>query len=254
MWKLFLINFIIIAISIGILLFSKKIIKTDKQTRILFLILPILTILCHYSSLIYHGINDGTAMDFLRSNPNLVLMIYPCNVVMWILFILGIFWKHREKRVFRVIIDFSFFFGIVSALVGMFANVDFIRNPTLADYDVTKGIVAHGFMLMNVFALGFYKIVKIDLLPNFINLTIGVVFLGIIGAYNNLLLSVIAGDAYANSTNSMFLIHSPFEDIPFLIFPIIVLISLPIYFGIFEIIDLIAYKKGNRWIHRQFKW
>lgn len=254
MWQLFLINFIIIAFAIGFLIMSKKFIKDDKQIRIFFLVLPLLTIACHYSSLIYHGINDGTAMVFLENNPNLVLMIYPCNVVMWILFILGVFWKYREKRAFKVIIDFSFYFGIISALVGMFANVDFIRNPTLADYDVTKGIVAHGFMLMNVIALGFYKIVKIDMIPNFINLTIGVVAMGILGAYNNLLLAVVAGDAYADSVNSMFLLHSPFENVPFLVFPIIVLIALPIYFGIFEIIDLIAYKKGNRWIHRAIKW
>lgn len=254
MGALFTINFVIIAVSISFLIISKKFIKTDKQIRILFFILPLLTVACHYSSLIYHAIKSGTAMNFLVNNPNLVLPIYPCNVVMWILVIVGIFWKYREKRIFRILIDFSFFFGTISALVGMFANVDFINNPTLADYDVTKGIVAHGFMLLNILALPFYKIIKYDLLPNFINLTIGVVGMGIIGLYNNLLISVISNEEYANEINSMFLLHSPFESVPFLVFPIIVLIALPVYFGIFEIIDLIVYKKGNRWIHRKFSW
>ena len=251
-WLVF-INVICIAVAVGVLLLCKKYFNTEKQIRNVFLVLPLLTIACHYSSLLYHAFVGISSMEFLISNPNLILPIYPCNVVMWLLFVLGAFWKYRDKYVFRIIIDFCFYFGIISALVGMFANVDFIKNPTLKDYDVTKGIIAHGFMLMNIMALGFYKIVKVDLHSNFVHLTFGVVFMGILGAYNNLLIYVFAGD-YANDVNSMFLLHSPFDGVPFLIFPVIVAIALPVYFGIFQIIDLIAYKKGNRWIHREKHW
>ena len=36
-------------------------------------------------------------MDFLRSNPNLLLPIYPCNVVMWLGIVYGVS-KNKEKK------------------------------------------------------------------------------------------------------------------------------------------------------------
>lgn len=246
----------LILVIVGLLILMKKTIKTDNQIRILFLILPILTIACHYSSLLYHAIVPGTSspMDFLLGNPNLILPIYPCNVVMWLLLLVGIFWKYREKRAFRVIIDFCFYFGVVGALVGMLVNVDFIREPTLKNYDITKGIIAHGFMLMNILALPVFKIVKLDLHSNFVHLMIGVILMGVLGLYNNLLVRVTGGEGYALQVNSMFLLVSPFADVPWLKFPIIVLFVAPAYFLVFQILDLIFYEKGNRWIHREKTW
>lgn len=249
MLKLFIINFIIIAVATGILFLCKKLIKKDKQIRILFTVLPLLTIVCHYSSLIYHLIAEGSCKQFLVENPNLVLPIYPCNVVMWCLLILGICWN-KENRFKRFLVDFTFYFGIVSALVGMFANVDFVNNPTLLNYDVTKGIIAHGFMLMNIMALGFYKVPKIDLHVNFINIVISIVMMAIVGAYCNLLFYVISGSDAAYQVNSMFMIHSPFDGVPFLIYPVIAGFFIPLYFGIFQLLELIFHKKGERWIHR----
>lgn len=246
---------ILVIADFGLIILAKKVFKSEKQIRILFLIYPILTILCHYSSLIYHSFTpDYTPLQFMTNNPNLVLPIYPCNVVMWLLLLLGIFWNKRENRFFRIVIDFCFYFGIIGALIGMFVNVDFIREPTLKNFDITKGIVAHAFMLMNLFALPFFKLVKIDLHSNFAHVVVGVVGLGILGLYNSLLITVFAGENFAQIVNSMFILHSPFEGFDWVTYPVIALIGLPIYFLIFQIMDLIAYKKGNRWIHREKHW
>ena len=78
-------------------------------------------------------------VEYLADNPNLILPIYPCNVVMWSCLIIGLI-RNRESRFNKLLTDYVFWFGIFSTLVGMFANVDFINNPTLADYDITKSI------------------------------------------------------------------------------------------------------------------
>lgn len=253
MWQLVLIDIALIIVGVGLLFLSKKLFKSEKQIKILFIILPLLTIACHYSSLLYHFLKDGSQLLFLTQNPNLILPIYPCNVIMWGLLIVGIFYD-KQNKFMTILKDFCFYFGIISALIGMFANVDFINNPTLSDYDVTKGIVAHGFMLMNIMALGFYKSVKVDLHSNFVHLVIGVLGMGVIGLYNNLLITILSGEAYAKVVNSMFLLGSPFEGADWVTYPVVVAIALPVYFGIFEILDLVFYEKGNRWIHREKHW
>lgn len=249
MLKLVLLNIGLIVIISAVLFVLNKLIKSEKGRDICLLISSVLTILCHYSSLLYHYLSNGTQMDFLRSNPNLILPIYPCNVVMWCCLIYGLL-KNKKSKFADYLVDYIFWFGIVSCLVGMFANVDFVRNPTLADYDVTKGIVAHGFMLLNVLLFVVFKRVKIDLLQNIKHIVISILMMLVIGLYCNLLYTVVVSEETAYNVNSMFLIHSPFDGLPFLKYPLISVAAILLYFAVFVIIDLIKYKKGNRWFNR----
>lgn len=249
MIKLVIMNVIIIALSFGVLYIVKKNVKNEKYIKIIFIILPILTILCHYSSLLYHKIVDGSAMGFLVSNPNLILPIYPCNVVMWCLLIYA-FNQKKESKFSYFLRDYGFFFGIISALVGMFANVDFIKNPNLFEYDIFKGVLAHGFMLLNILALPFFNRIKIDLPRNMLHILISIVMMLLIGLYCNLVIKVLSGSDYEYQVNSMFLIHSPFDGVNFLTYPFIAGIAIVAYFAIFNICELFAYKKGERWFNR----
>ena len=165
MIKLFIFNSILILIIIALLILFKKLFKTDKSKAIVLLIVSLLTIGCHYSSLLYHHILDNTAFNYLKSNPNLILPIYPCNVVMWCCLILGLT-KKKESKFGIFLCDYIFWFGLISSLVGMFFNVEFFRDPKLLNYDVTKGIVAHAIMLMNVLLLPVFGLVKIKLERN----------------------------------------------------------------------------------------
>ena len=140
MGKLIIFNCILLLIiSIG-LFFCKKYIKTEKAKNLVLLLSAILTIVCHYSSFIYLNITNGATIQYLKENPNLLLPIYPCNVVMWGCLIYGLM-KNKESKGAMFLADYLFWFGIFSTLVGMFANVDFINNPSLKDYEVTKSIV-----------------------------------------------------------------------------------------------------------------
>ncbi len=211
------------------------------------------TVFCHYSSLLYHHFTDGKAMEYLSHNPNLILPIYPCNVVMWSCVVYA-FLKDKSSRVGRFLADYIFWFGIVSTLVGMFANVDFIRNPTLADFDVTKGIVSHATLLFNVLLLAIFGRVKVNVKDNMIHIAISIIEMLVIGLYCNLVFGALVSEEMAYEVNSMFLIHSPFAGVEFLTYPIIALIAIPLYFCLFAVCELFTYKKGERFYNRFSNW
>ena len=248
-----ILSLIFLSLDFGFILASKFFIKTDKQIRIMFLVMPIITIMCQYS-LFFYSLMKGTALDYIKENPNVILPIFPCNVVMWCMLVIGIGWNKKESRFIQILIDFCFYFGIFSTLVGLFANADLFNNPTLKNYDGVKSMVSHGMLFLNVIALGFYKIVKVDLLPNYIHVVIAIVMMGILGVCNNLIAYAIGGKEFAYEINSMYLIRPSYEGISWLKYQIIVPIALILYFGVFNLLDLLLYKKGNRWIQRGFHW
>ena len=254
--KLIIFNLILIGIIVGILILLKKHVKTEKGKHIVLLVVALSTIACHYSSLLYHQLcatsSFNTAFDYLKDNPNLVLPIYPCNVVMWSCLIYGLL-KNKQSKLGAFLTDYIFWFGLISCLVGMFANVDFIRDPRLTDYDVTKGIVAHAIMLLNVLLLPVFGFVKVRLEKNQLHILYSIILMLVIGLYCNLLIETIASKEFAYHVNSMFLIHSPFDGIPFLKYPLISLVAFVSYFVIFAICEMFCYKKEERWYNRLFK-
>ncbi len=250
--KLLIFNFILIAVIALGLWCTKRFVKSERNKNILLIAAAFFTIFCHYSSLLYHHFLDGTAMEYLTHNPNLILPIYPCNVVMWSCVVYALL-KNKESRVGRFLVDYIFWFGIVSTLVGMFANVDFIRNPTLANFDVTKGIISHATLLFNVLLLPIFGRVKVDIKKNMIHIVVSIIEMLIIGLYCNLVFRVLVSEEMAYEVNSMFLIHSPFEGIEFLTYPIIALIAIPLYFGLFAVCEQFSYKKGERFYNRFFQ-
>jgi hypothetical protein len=128
--KLIIFNCIVLLLIFTIVFFCKKYIKTDKSKNIVLLLSALVTIIFHYSSFIYLSITGNASVEYLKNTPNLLLPIYPCNVVMWGCLIYGIM-KNKESKGTMFLADYLFWFGIFSTLVGMFANVDFINNPSL---------------------------------------------------------------------------------------------------------------------------
>ncbi len=249
MLKLTIFNFILLII-IGALLFTvKKTVKSEKAQGILLLVAAAVTILFHYSTLIFYCITGGAALDYLKDTPNLILPIYPCNVVMWSCLILPLL-KNKNSKISRLLTDYIFWFGIFSTLVGMFANVDFINNPTLRDYEITKSIVAHATLLFNVLLLPLFGRIRIDFFENMKNMFFSVIGMYAIGLYCNLIFKVLVSPEKAYDVNSMFIIHSPFDGVGFLTYPVISAIALLLYFILFTVCDIIKSKKGERWFDR----
>lgn len=249
MGKLIIFNSILVLIIVGMLFICKKYVKKDKTKNLILLISAIVTILCHYSTFIYLYITNNSSMEYLKNNINLLLPIYPCNIVMWGSLIYGLL-KNKESKTALFLADYLFWFGIFSTLVGMFANVDFINNPTLKDYEVTKSILAHATLLFNVLLIKTFGHIKVDLIKNMTNIAISIIMMFVVGLYCNKLIEILVSVEEANSVNSMFILHSPFPSIPFLKYPIIALCSIFLYFGLFSICEAFVYSKGNRWYNR----
>jgi len=252
MAKLILFNLILIAvITVGLWL-VKKHVKKESTQNVLLIAAAIFTILFHYSTFLYKLLSGGNAVEYVGNTPNLLLPIYPCNVVMWSALIFALL-RNKRSRVGTFFADYLFWFGIVSTLVGMFANVDFINNPTLADYENFKSITAHATLLFNILLLPFFGYVKVDVKRNMTSILLSIIFMALIGGYCNLVFHALVSEAAAYDVNSMFLIHSPFDGLGFLTYPIIALIAIPIYFAVFVICDLFAHKRGERFYNKAQK-
>lgn len=242
MGKLLIFNFILIVfIALGLWLI-KKYVKRERTKNLIFCVAAVFTILFHYSTLGFKLLTNGNAMEYLRDTPNLILPIYPCNVVMWSALIFA-FLKNKNSRVGKFFADYLFWFGIISTLVGMFANVDFINNPTLADYNNFKSIAAHATLLFNVLLLPIFGHIKINIKRNLLNIIISIFVMAAIGFYCNLVFYVLVSAEAAYDVNSMFLIHSPFEGLDFMTYPVIALIAVPIYFAVFVICSRMFQRK-----------
>ena len=249
MGTLILFNTILILMIVGLLIAAKRWVCSERAKRALFLLAPLVTILFHYSSFLYHLLFTGAGVAYVGETPNLILPIYPCNVVMWCALVYGLF-KNKESKFATLLSDYLFWFGIISTLVGMFANVDFIMNPTLTDYEVTKSIVAHATLLFNVLLIPVFGLLRPSFFRNMRNMVISVLAMYVIGLYCNLIFSALVSAEKAYDVNSMFIIHSPFEGLPFLRYPIIAAVALVLYLIIFTLCDIITTSKGNRWFHR----
>ena len=249
MGTLVIFNIIQILIIVALLIVAKKWMRDERARRILLLVAPLITILFHYSSFLYRLIFVGEGVAHLGDTPNLILPIYPCNVVMWCALLYGLL-CNKDSKLALLLSDYIFWFGIASTLVGMFANVDFILNPTLADYEVTKSIVAHATLLFNVLLIPVFGLLRPEFFRNMRNMILSVFAMYLIGLYCNVVFEALVSPEKAYDVNSMFIIHSPFEDAPFLRYPLIAALVLLIYLIIFTICDIINMPRGERWFDR----
>jgi len=249
MLTLVIFNLLLLIIIAALLLLVKITVKSKRGEQMLFLVSAAVTIIFHYSSLIYRFLTGGEALEYLAETPNLLLPIYPCNVVMWACLVLALL-RNTDSPLGRLLTDYIFWFGIFSTLVGMFANVDFINNPTLKDYEITKSIVAHATLLFNLLQLPLFGKVRIDFFRNMKSMVISVVMMYAIGLYCNLVFKVLVSPEEAYDVNSMFIIHSPFEGVEFLKYPIIALTALLLYSILFTVLELIKRERGERWFDR----
>ena len=243
--KLIIFNLILIVIIAVGLWLIKRYVKSERAKNIILICAADFTILFHYSSFLFKLITGGDAMEYLRTAPNLILPIYPCNIVMWSALIFSLL-KNKRSRFGVFVSDYLFWFGVLSTLVGMFANVDFINNPTLADYENFKSIAAHATLLFNVLLLPMFGYIKTDVKRNMTSIVISIFVMALVGGYCNLVFYALASEEVAYDVNSMFLLHSPFEGIAFLTYPVIALISVPFYLAVFFISDFCAGKLGAR--------
>ena len=127
-----------------LLFFAAKCLKTQRQKDRFLKLFAILTVLLHYSDIWVEYFRTG---GYVYVTSVHILPVYPCNVMMWMLLIAAMM-ENKRCLLFRILSEFCFYGGILCGVLGIVLNVNYDNNPTLADYDVLKGLLSHSTMLL----------------------------------------------------------------------------------------------------------
>lgn len=224
-----------------LVLFHLKARDEEQKIRIL-RFFAIITVVIHISSLWVDFFKTGEAI----AQSVMLLPIHPCNVCMWLLVIVS-FYKDKRSIVYKLLSEFTFWAGTVCGSIGIIFNENFASNPTLADYDVLKGMLSHSTMLLGCIYLLVSGFVRIRV-SNVISVVAGLTLFVIDGAIINALYSIFD----LPPCNSMYLLEVPFANMPWLNTLVIGIIGSLVCFAITAIYETITLPSGERWYHRLF--
>lgn len=224
-------------ISVALMVVFRIRLKTER-TRVRFLqFFAVITVFIHFSSLWVDFFKTGSA----TVQSTMLLPIHPCNVIMWLLLIVA-FLKKREGIAYKLLSEFVFWAGTVCGSIGIIFNENFGNNPTLADYEVLKGMLSHSTMLIGCIWLLVGGFVKIRV-SNTISVATGLLGFVIDGCIINTLYSIFE----LPPCNSMYLLTAPFEAAPWLNTLVIGIIGVSVCFIITTIHEGIHLSKDERW-------
>ena len=235
-------NLISFTLITGILILCRKVIRKESTKDIVLKSVSIAVVLIHLSSMyVDFFTNNGEAVI----EDNILLPIYPCNIIMWLLVVVA-FMKNKTSKLFNTLAQFTFLVGTVAGVVGVLINFNFLNNPTLADYDILKGLLSHWFMIFGTIYLFVFKYIKLDVVNTTKSVFWGLVLFASIGAIINTLF--FAFDI--PSVNAMYMLYPPIPELPFINFYTIGILGILITFLGLNIYELFTLKKGDRWINR----
>ncbi len=225
-------------ISVGILALARKFAKTDKAKDYVLRFFAIITVVIHYSSL---WVEFFTNNEEASVSSTMLLPIHPCNVVMWLLLITS-FIKNKQSLIGKTLAEFVFWAGIICGSIGIIVNENYGSNPTLADYDVLKGLLSHSTMLIGcIFVLvgGYIKIRVI----NVRSVAMGLALFVVDGLIINGLYAIFKLDP----CNSMYLLEPPFDNMPWLNTLTIGIIGVSVCFIVTAIYEYFCVPEEERW-------
>ncbi len=199
--------------------------------------MAIVTVIIHYSSLwvSFFATGDKTVEE------SQLLPIHPCNVCMWLLLACSLI-KNKDSKIFKLISEFTFWGGTVCGSIGIIINENFGSNPTLADYDVLKGMLSHSTMVLGCIYLLVSGMVRIRV-SNVISVAAGLLFFVIDGTVINTLYTAFGREA----CNSMYLQELPFPDMPWLNTLTMGIMGVAVAFIATVVYEQIALPKEERW-------
>lgn len=226
-----------LVITILLLLFFRLFIKQDKYKNLVLKIIAIIVVIIHFSPLWVDYLKNGSA----EVKNSMLFPIYPCNVIMWLLLITA-FIKKKDNVKYKILSEFVAVGGIICGSIGIILNENFIRNPSLLDYDVLSGMLSHSFMILGCIYLIVSKFVKIRVF-NVISCACGLMLFVINGGIINLIYYL----AKLDPVNSMYMLEVPFESLTWFTPYLMGLVALLLIFIITAIVEQFAYKKEDRW-------
>lgn len=232
----FTISFILIAV-VEILLY--KYVHEQKYKNLVLKIAAILTVVIHYSSLMYDYLTTKSA----QIEENMIFMVYPCNVGMWFL-LLCAFIENKETKIYHILAEFTFYLGIVGGIIGIVFNENYSNTPSLADYHILKGLTSHVTMLFGAIYLKVGSYIKIRI-HNILSVALGYVFM----LLNAVAIIGIEKAFGMDASNPMYLMEVPYEAYPWINIWTMGLAGFVLLLIIITIYEKIFVKKEERWYY-----
>lgn len=224
-------------LTIVLLVVFKKKVEKESTKDLIIKISAIVTVFLHYSPLLVGLITEGK-VEFQDS---MIMPIYPCNVIMWLLLITA-FIKKKDSIGYRILAEFTFLAGLICGSIGIILNENYADNPNILDYDIFKGLFSHTTMVFGCVYLkvgGFVRISTFNILSCICGLLLFIVDGTVINSIFKLL--------NEETPNSMYLEEIPFADLPWLNTWVIGIIAV-LLISIFTIsYEQLFFEKENRW-------
>ncbi len=222
----------------GLLVLFFFTIKSQKGKERTLKIIAILTVFFHYLQLYYKFLKTGKAYV----DDTLLFPIFPCNLAMWLLLIIS--FMDKNSKVFRVLAEFLFYFGILGAIFGNLFNVYYKANPTLTNIGTIKSLVSHTLLMLGCLYL---------LVGGFIKIRVRNVISGLWGLCLVLVstcLVIIIYTAFNHPVPNIMGITAPyFESLPWLNSYLICGMGILLVFVFTVLYEQFALKEENRWYY-----
>ena len=226
----------------GLMILCKKVIRKDSTKDIVLKSVSLAVVIIHYSSLyVDYFTNHGEAMI----ENNMILPVYPCNIIMWLLLIVS-FMKNKESNVYKTLSEFTFIGGTLCGLIGVLFNINFLNNPDLGDYDIFKGLISHSVMIFGTVYLFVFNYVELEVVRTTKSIFWGLVIFVTCGFTINVLFAIFD----IESVNAMFMLEPPLPQLPFFNFFTIGFLGLILSFIGLNIYEHFTLPKEKRWLSK----
>ena len=113
--------------------------------------------------------------------------------------------QDKKRLLFQILGEFCFFGGTVCGVIGIVLNTNFGNTPTLADYDILKGMLSHSTMLFGCLYMLVGGFIKIRVF-NTVSVTLGLGSFVVCGLFVNGLYEYFGME----SPDGMFLKSNPY--------------------------------------------
>lgn len=230
------ISFFVIALS---LILCNKYVKDDKYKDRVLKISASLVVIIHYSRLYVDYFSTGSA----SVDSSMLLPVFPCHLAMWSLFLIA--FKKRDNKFFKILMEITFYIGVVGGILGEVLNDSYINTPNLGDWDVLSGLLSHTVMTFGCLYLLVGGYIKISM-KNTISVAIGIAFLAVYGLFVIGLFSIFRLDP----PNTMYLLEKPYPEFPWINTYTIAIAGVSAAYLITSTYELIAFDKEDRWYNK----
>lgn len=213
-------------LTIALLILARLFVHSDQSKNKILKFFAIITVLIHYSNLWVDYFASGGSATIENNH---ILPVYPCNVVMWMLLIAALV-GNKKSRLFQILSEFCFYGGTVCGVLGIVLNANFGNTPTLADYDILKGMLSHSTMLFGCLYMLVGGFVKIRVF-NAVSVAIGLATFVLCGAVVNRLYEHFG----MTPPDGMFLKSNPYLGVSPIILGMIAVLLLFAVLALFEL-------------------